>query len=110
MFASTAEADADSATFETTGSTGSMTVLMGGGNDVLKLTNVFTGHDLNLDTGGGDDNVQLTNVTAIDNFFANLGDGNDVLTINDQPFVASTTALFSEGLLGAGWCVTCHCT
>ena len=28
----------------------------------------------------------------------------------DQPFVASTTALFSEGLLGAGWCVTCHCT
>jgi hypothetical protein len=87
MFASTAEADADSATFETTGSTGSMTVLMGGGNDVLKLTNVFTGHDLNLDAGAGDDNVQLTEVTAIDNFFANLGDGNDVLTVNDLSIV-----------------------
>ena len=83
MYSSLAENDVDNVTLSMIRSGSSLSVLTGGGNDIVQLTDVSSGVDFNLDTGAGNDTVQLARVKAVDNFFANLGDGDDVLTTTD---------------------------
>jgi hypothetical protein len=83
MYASVSENDVDNVTLNQIHSGSSLSLLTGGGNDIVQLTDVSSGKDFNLDAGAGNDTVQLTRVKAVDNFFANLGDGDDVLTATD---------------------------
>jgi hypothetical protein len=80
MYADTSEADADAAAFDDVGAGMGMSVLMGGGNDTLKLLNSTAFDNMLLDAGAGNDVVDLNNVFGVDNFFALLGDGDDILT------------------------------
>lgn len=83
MYSSLSENDVDNVTLNIIRSGGSISVLTGGGNDVVQFTDVTSGTDFNLDAGAGNDTAQLIRVKAVDNFFANLGDGDDVLVTAD---------------------------
>jgi hypothetical protein len=89
MYSSLSENDVDNVTLSMIHSGGTLSVKLGGGNDVLALNDVKSDLDVNLDAGTGNDTVRLVRVAAVDNFFANLGDGDDVL---------ATTDLFGGGL------------
>jgi hypothetical protein len=81
MYANAAEADVDTALFNNISVGKSMSVLMGGGNDVLQVIWAAALDNIMLDAGAGNDSVELKEVLAVDNFFALLGDGDDTLNV-----------------------------
>jgi hypothetical protein len=81
MYANATEADADTVMFNDIGAGLGMSILMGSGNDVLKLIDATVFDNMLLDTGAGNDLMELNNVLAVDNLFALLGEGDDTLNI-----------------------------
>jgi hypothetical protein len=81
MYNVASEADNDTAMFNDVGAGKGMTVLMGAGNDLLKLIDATAFDNILLDAGAGNDTMELNNVLGVDNFFALLGEGDDTLNI-----------------------------
>lgn len=88
------ENDVDKVTMQDVFVTNSLTMFLGGGDDVLDMVNTQAREDVAIITGRGNDTARLTQVEAFDGFFTSMGEGSDILDIT---FVKARTVNLDGG-------------